>query len=48
MCYSPEFNALPADVFNVRLAEANLIIITDFDAKLSRLNKKLPQINQCI
>ena len=36
---SPEFNALAADVFNARLAQANLITKTDFDAKLSSLNR---------
>ena len=29
-----EFNKLAADVFNARLAQANLITKTDFDAKL--------------
>ena len=43
---TPEFNTLVADVFNARLAQANLITKTDFDAKLSRLNKKLRKINQ--
>ena len=38
---TPEFNTLAADVFNARLAQANLIIKTDFDAKLSSLNKKI-------
>ena len=33
-----EFNKLAADVFNARLAQANLITKTDFDAKLSSLN----------
>ena len=28
-----EFNKLAADVFNVRLVQANLITKTDFDAK---------------
>ena len=28
-----EFNTLAADVFNARLAQANLITKTDFDAK---------------
>ena len=41
-----EFNTLAADVFNAKLAEANLIARTDFDAKLSE--EKLPQINQNI
>ena len=35
------FNKLATDVFNARLAQANLIIKTDFDAKLSSLNKKI-------
>ena len=36
-----DFNKLAADVFNMRLAQANLITKTDFDAKLSSLNKKI-------
>ena len=36
-----EFNTFAADVFNARLAKANLITKTDFDAKLSRLNRKI-------
>ena len=43
-----EFNTLAANVFNARLAQANLITKTDFDAKLSRLNRKLLQIRQNI
>ena len=35
-----EFNTLAANVFNARLAQANLITKTDFDAKLSSLNIK--------
>ena len=35
-----EFNTLATDVFNARLAQANLITKTDFGAKLSILNKK--------
>ena len=35
----PEFNKLASYVFNARLAQANLIAKTDFDAKLSSLNK---------
>ena len=38
---NPEFNNLAADVFNARLAQANLITKTDFDAKLSSLNRKI-------
>ena len=34
---------MAADVFNARLARANLITKTDFDAKLSSLNKKVTQ-----
>ena len=34
---------LAADVFNVRLAQANLIAKKDFDAKLSSLNRKITQ-----
>ena len=45
---TPEFNRLAADVFNARLAQANLITKTDFDAKLSILTEKLLQINQKI
>ena len=38
---TPGFNTLAADVFNARLAQENLITKTDFDAKLSSLNKKI-------
>ena len=38
---TPEFNTLAADDFNAILAQANLIKKTDFDAKLSRRNKKI-------
>ena len=38
---TPEFNKLAADVFNARLAQANLITKTDFDAKLSSLNRNI-------
>ena len=34
-----KFNTLVANVFNARLAQANLITKTDFDAKLSSLKK---------
>ena len=37
----PEFNTLTDDVFNARLAQANLITKTDFDAKMSSLNRKV-------
>ena len=36
-----EFNTLAANVFHARLAKANLITKTDFDAKLSSLNRKI-------
>ena len=38
-----EFNTLAKDVFNARLAQANLITKTDFDAKLSRINRKITE-----
>ena len=38
---TPEFHNLAADVFNARLAQVNLITKTDFDAKLSSLNRKI-------
>ena len=38
---TPEFNTLSVDVFNARLAQANLIAKTDFDAKLSSFNRKI-------
>ena len=38
---TPEFNTLAADVFNARLAQANLIPKTDFDANLSNLNRNV-------
>ena len=36
-----EFNTLATNVFNARLAQANLITKTDFDAKLSSLNRQI-------
>ena len=39
-----EPNKLAVDVFNARLTEANLVTKTDFDAKLSGLNRKITQI----
>ena len=36
-----EFYKLAADVFKARIAQANLITKTDFDAKLSSLNRKI-------
>ena len=36
-----EFNTLAANAFNTRLAQANLKTKTDFDAKLSSLNRKI-------
>ena len=38
-----EFNRLAADVFNARIAQANLTSKADFDAKLSILNRKITQ-----
>ena len=37
----PEFNKLAANVFNARLAQTNLVIRTDFDVKLSSLNRTI-------
>ena len=37
---TPEFNKLTAENFAARLAQANLMTKTDFDAKLSSLNNK--------
>ena len=36
-----EFNKLAVHVFNARITQANLITKTDFDAKLSSLNRKI-------
>ena len=36
-----EFNTLAAYVFNLRLAQANWITRTHFDAKLLRLHRKI-------
>ena len=36
-----EFNTLAANVFNARLVQADLITKTDFDAKLSSVNRKI-------
>ena len=36
-----EFNTLAANVFTARLAQANLVTKTDFDAKLSNLNREI-------
>ena len=38
-----EFDKLAVDLFNARIAQANLITKTDFDAKLSNLNRKITQ-----
>ena len=38
---TPEFNKLTAENFAARLAQANLVTKTDFDNKLSSLNKKI-------
>ena len=43
-----EFNKLASDVFNTRLAQANLITKTAFDVKLSSPNRKITQNNQNI
>ena len=38
-----EINKLTADVFNARIAQANLITKTEFDAKFSSLIEKITQ-----
>ena len=38
-----KFNTLATNFFNARLAQANLTTKTDFDAKLSNLNRKVTQ-----
>ena len=38
---APEFNTLATNVFNARLAQVNLVTKTDFDIKLSSLNRKI-------
>ena len=38
-----EFNKLAADVFNARLAQANLITKTDFDSKLLRIDRNITE-----
>ena len=38
---TPEFNKLTTENFNARLAQANLITKTDFDAKLQVLSKRI-------
>ena len=38
---TPEFNKLTAENFAAKLAQANLITKTDFDAKLSGFNRKI-------
>ena len=39
---------MTASVFNARLTKANVITKTNFDAKLSGINKKLLQTKQSI
>ena len=38
---TPEFNTLAADVFYARLAQADLVIKTNFDNTVSNLNSKI-------
>ena len=38
---TPEFNTLAANVFNARLAQANLVAKTNFDSKVSSLGSKI-------
>ena len=41
-----DFDSLAADIFNARLAQANLITKTDFDLKYHVLTERLLQQNQ--
>ena len=48
---TPEFNTLAADVFNARLARANLVAKTNFDSSVLILNNKIvanKTKNECI
>ena len=38
---TPKFNNLAARVFNARLAQANLVTKTNFDAKLQDISKRI-------
>ena len=38
---TPEFITLATNVFNARLAQANLVAKTDFDNKISSLDSKI-------
>ena len=38
---TPEFNTMTTNVFSTRLAQANVITKTDFDARMSGFNKKI-------
>ena len=38
---TPEFNKLPAEVFDARLAQANLVAKTNFDDKLKSLHQRI-------
>ena len=37
---TPEFKKFEAEIFAARLAQANLVTKTDFDTKLTSINKK--------
>ena len=45
---TPEFNTLATDIFNTRLAQANLITKTILMLNCQVLTEKLPQIKQNI
>ena len=40
----PELNTLAADVFNASLKQTNLVTETDFNAKLSSIDRKVTEI----
>ena len=43
---TPEFNKLTAENFTARLAQANLITKTDFDAKMPNLDRKITSLKK--
>ena len=48
MLTSPEFNILAARVFNARLAQTDLVTMTDFDIKLQDISKIITSNNKSI
>ena len=44
---TPEFNTFTAEVFDARLARANVITKTNFDTKLISFNRKIDSNKTC-